>query len=176
MEEKETQEVQEVRQEKQVDIQQVLDDRARTLGFESWEDMEAKILEEKGRLYELLEKTKKEAEEKEKKYRQEMEKLRKDYEERILQTEVKSKLAGKVVDVEKAFRLLKAEKPLYFKEGKIYAEGEELDRALEKFLQENPFLVKAGETGSGITPQTQPRELSPEEKVKESLKKLIGGK
>ncbi|MEM3426726.1 hypothetical protein [Hydrogenobacter thermophilus] len=174
---------QEVRQEKKQEvnveelIRQKLDEEAKALGFDSWDDMQSKLLEEKGRLYELLEKTKKELNEKEQSYKQEIEKLRKQHEETLLSYEVKSRLSGKAIDAEKAYKLFRAEHKVYVKDGKVYANGEEIEKAIEKFLNENPFLLKPSEAqGAGTSHKTEQAELPPEERIKQAFKKLLGGR
>jgi hypothetical protein len=156
-------------------VRKHLDEQARYLGFESWDDLQAKILEEKGKLYEALEQERRKAKEIEKQYKEQLKQLQKEKEELLIEYQVKSKLADKVIDADKALKLLKAEKKIEIRDGKILIDGEDVDTAIEKFLNENPFLVKAV-SGSGsphTTEQTEPQ--SPEEKLKQALRKLLGG-
>jgi hypothetical protein len=156
-------------------VKKHLDEQARYLGFESWDDLQAKILEEKGKLYEALEQERKKAKEIEKQYKEQLKQLQKEKEELLIEYKVKSKLADKVIDADKALKLLKAEKTIQIKDGKVLIDGEDVDTAIEKFLNENPFLVKAvGGSGSPhTTEKTEPQ--SPEERLKQALKKLLGG-
>jgi len=156
-------------------VRKHLDEQARYLGFESWDDLQVKILEEKGKLYEALEQERKKVKEIEKQYKEQIKQLQKEKEELLIEYQVKSKLAGKVIDADKALKLLRVEKKIEIKDGKILIDGEDVDTAIEKFLNENPFLVKAI-SGSGAphtTEQTEPQ--SPEEKLKQALKKFLGG-
>ena len=152
-----------------------LDEQAKYLGFESWDDMQAQLLEQKGKLYEALEQERKKAKEIEKQYREQLKQLQKEKEELLTEYQVKSKLADKVIDADKALRLLKAEKRIEIRNGNVFIDGEEVDTAIEKFLNENPFLVKAigGSGAPHTTEQTEPQ--SPEERLKQALKKLLGG-
>jgi len=156
-------------------VKKHLDEQARYLGFESWDDLQAKILEEKGKLYEALEQERKKAKEIEKYYKEQLKQLQKEKEELLIEYKVKSKLADKVIDADKALKLLKAEKKIEVKDDKVLIDGEDVDTAIEKFLNENPFLVKAvGGSGSPhTTEKTEPQ--SPEERLKQALKKLLGG-
>jgi ElaB/YqjD/DUF883 family membrane-anchored ribosome-binding protein len=156
-------------------VRRHLDEQARYLGFESWDDLQAKILEEKGKLYEALEQERKKVKEIEKQYKEQLKQLQKEKEELLTEYQVKSKLADKVIDADKALKLLRAEKRIEIKDGKVLIDGEDVDTAIEKFLNENPFLVRAV-SGSGsphTTEKTEPQ--SPEEKLKQALKKLLGG-
>ena len=156
-------------------VRKHLNEQARYLGFESWDDLQAKILEEKGKLYEALEQERKRAKEIEKQYKEQLKQLQKEKEELLTEYQVKSKLAPKVIDADKALKLLKAEKKVEIKDGKILIDGEDVDTAIEKFLNENPFLVRAvgGSGAPHTTEQTEPQ--SPEEKLKHALRKLLGG-
>lgn len=159
-------------------LQEELDRRAKDLGYESWDDMQAKHLEQQGRLYELIEKTKKEAEEKTKALLDELERERREKLDILTQYEVKQKLAQRdVVDVEKAFKLLRAEAQIEVKNGKVYINSEEADKYIEKFLQENSFLLKAKGSGSGAghTTSTE-RPATPVERIRQGLEKLLGGR
>lgn len=177
----EMQETQEVREaKKEVDIESVLrqrlDEEAKALGYESWDDMQTKLLEEKGRYYELLEKVKKEAEEKQRKAQEEIANLKRQYEETIIRYETLKHFKD-AIDPEKAFKLFKSEKEIYVKDGKVYADGEPIEKAIEKFLAENPFLLKPTQKqGAGTTPvQQTEKETSPQDKLRQAFKKLIGG-
>ncbi len=177
----ETQAVQEVKETKQeVDteslLRQKLDEEARALGFEDWDTMQAKLLEEKGRYYELLEKVKKEAEEKQRKAQEEIVNLKKQYEETIVRYETLKHFKD-AIDPDKAFKLFRSEKEVYIKDGKVYADGEPIEKAIEKFLTENPYLLKPTQKqGAGTTPAQQTEKLpSPQEKLRQAFKKLIGG-
>ncbi|MFZ8784995.1 hypothetical protein [Thermocrinis sp.] len=187
MEEKQEQQTQEQTQAQQKTEQKVetvnveelvkkhLDEQAKYLGFESWDDMQAQLLEQKGKLYEALEQERKKAKEIEKQYKEQLKQLQKEKEELLTEYQVKSKLADKVIDADKALKLLKAEKKIEVREGKVLIDGEDVDTAIEKFLNENPFLVRAV-GGSGAPHTTEQTELqSPEEKLKQALKKLLGG-
>jgi ElaB/YqjD/DUF883 family membrane-anchored ribosome-binding protein len=156
-------------------VKKHLDEQAKYLGFESWDDMQAQLLEQKGKLYEALEQERKKAKEIEKQYREQLKQLQKEKEELLTEYQVKSKLTDKVIDADKALKLLKAEKTIQVKDGKVLIDGEDVDTAIEKFLNENPFLVRAvGGSGSPhATEKTEPQ--SPEEKLKHALKKLLGG-
>ena len=156
-------------------VRKHLDEQARYLGFESWDDLQAKILEEKGKLYEALEQERKKAREIEKQYKEQLKQLQKEKEELLIELKVKSRLADKVIDADKALKLLRAEKKIEIKDGKILIDGEDVDTAIEKFLNENPFLVRAvgGSGAPHTTEQTEPQ--SPEEKLKHALRKLLGG-
>lgn len=156
-------------------VKKHLDEQAKYLGFESWDDMQAQLLEQKGKLYEALEQERKKAKEIEKQYKEQLKQLQKEKEELLTEYQVKNKLADKVIDADKALKLLKAEKKIEVKDGKVLIDGEDVDTAIEKFLNENPFLVKAvGGSGSPhATEKTEPQ--SPEEKLKQALKKLLGG-
>jgi DNA polymerase III delta prime subunit len=156
-------------------VKKHLDEQARYLGFESWDDLQAKILEEKGKLYEALEQERKRVKEIEKQYKEQLKQLQKEKEELLIEYKVKSKLADKVIDADKALKLLKAEKKIEVKDGKVFIDNEDVDTAIEKFLNENPFLVKAvgGSGAPHTTEQTEPQ--SPEERLKQALKKLLGG-
>ena len=94
----------------------------------------------------------------------------------MIELKVKSKLADKVIDADKALKLLRAEKKIEIKNNnEILIDGDDVDTAIEKFLNENPFLVRAV-GGSGAPhniEQTEPQ--SPEEKLKRALRKLLGG-
>jgi DNA polymerase III delta prime subunit len=156
-------------------VRKHLDEQARYLGFESWDDLQAKILEEKGKLYEALEQERKKVKEIEKQYKEQLRQLQKEKEELLIEYQVKSKLADKVIDADKALKLLRAEKKIEIRDGKILIDGEDVDTAIEKFLNENPFLVRAV-SGSGAphtTEKTEPQ--SPEERLKQALRKLLGG-
>ncbi len=187
MEERQEQQTQEQTQTQQATEQKVetvnveelvrkhLDEQARYLGFESWDDLQAKILEEKGKLYEALEQERRKVKEIEKQYKEQLKQLQKEKEELLIEYKVKSRLADKVIDADKALKLLKAEKKIEVKDGKILIDGEDVDTAIEKFLNENPFLVRAV-SGSGAphtTEQTEPQ--SPEERLKQALKKFLSG-
>jgi len=156
-------------------VKKHLNEQARYLGFESWDDMQAQLLEQKGKLYEALEQERKKAKEIEKQYKEQLKQLQKEKEELLTEYQVKSKLADKVIDAGKALKLLKAEKKIEIRDGKILIEGEDVDTAIEKFLNENPFLVRAvgGSGAPHTTEKTEPQ--SPEEKLKQALKKLLGG-
>ena len=156
-------------------VKKHLDEQAKYLGFESWDDMQAQLLEQKGKLYEALEQERKKAKEIEKQYKEQLKQLQKEKEELLTEYQVKSKLADKVIDADKALKLLKAEKKIEVKDGKVLIDGEDVDTAIEKFLNENPFLVKAvgGSGAPHTTEQTEPQ--SPEERLKQALKKLLGG-
>jgi len=156
-------------------VKRHLDEQARYLGFESWDDMQARLLEQKGKLYEALEQERKKAKEIEKQYKEQLKQLQKEKEELLTEYQVKSKLADKVIDADKALKLLKAEKKIEVKDGKVLIDGEDADTAIEKFLNENPFLVRAvgGSGAPHTTEQTEPQ--SPEERLKQALKKLLGG-
>jgi hypothetical protein len=156
-------------------VRKHLDEQAKYLGFESWDDLQAKILEEKGKLYEALEQERKKAKEIEKQYKEQLKQLQKEKEELLIELKVKSRLADKVIDADKALKLLRAEKKIEIKDGKILIDGEDVDTAIEKFLNENPFLVRAvgGSGAPHTTEKTEPQ--SPEEKLKQALKKLLGG-
>mgnify|MGYP000358970144 CR=1 FL=1 len=156
-------------------VRKHLDEQARYLGFESWDDLQAKILEEKGKLYEALEQERKKAREIEKQYKEQLKQLQKEKEELLIELKVKSRLADKVIDADKALKLLRAEKKIEIRDGKILIDGEDVDTAIEKFLNENPFLVRAvgGSGAPHTTEQTEPQ--SPEEKLKHALRKLLGG-
>ncbi len=156
-------------------VRKHLDEQARYLGFESWDDMQAQLLEQKGKLYEALEQERKKVKEIERQYKEQLKQLQKEKEELLIEHQVKSKLAQKVIDADKALKLLKAEKKIEIKGGKILIDGEDVDTAIEKFLNENPFLVKAV-SGSGAphtTENTEPQ--SPEEKLKQALKRFLSG-
>jgi len=167
---------------KQQDISEILaqelDKRARDLGYKDWEDMQAKLLEEQGRFYELLEKTKKEAEEKTKKLLEELERERKEKLELLTSLEIKKLLSQReVVDVEKAFKLLRAEGQMEVKDGKVFINGEPAEKFLEKFLQENAFLLKVKGQGSGAGHNTASEKvLTPEERIRQGIEKMLGGK
>jgi ElaB/YqjD/DUF883 family membrane-anchored ribosome-binding protein len=137
--------------------------------------LQAKVLEEKGKLYEALERERQKAKEIEKQYKEQLKQLQKEKEELLTEYQVKNRLADKVIDADKALKLLKAEKKIEFRDGKVFIDGEDVDTAIEKFLNENPFLVKAvGGSGSPhTTEKTEPQ--SPEERLKQALKKLLGG-
>jgi len=156
-------------------VRKHLDEQAKYLGFESWDDLQAKILEEKGKLYEALEQERKKAKEIEKQYKEQLKQLQKEKEELLIELKVKSRLADKVIDADKALKLLRAEKKIEIRDGKILIDGEDVDTAIEKFLNENPFLVRAvgGSGAPHTTEQTEPQ--SPEEKLKHALRKLLGG-
>jgi len=156
-------------------VRKHLDEQAKYLGFESWDDMQAQLLEQKGKLYEALEQERKKAKEIEKQYKEQLKQLQKEKEELLIEYQVKSKLAGRVIDPDKALKLLKAEKKIEIRDGKVQIDGEDVDTAIEKFLNENPFLVKAvgGSGAPHTTEKTEPQ--SPEEKLKQALKKLLGG-
>ncbi|MFZ8860839.1 MAG: hypothetical protein ACO2PP_10105, partial [Thermocrinis sp.] len=156
-------------------VRKHLDEQAKYLGFESWDDLQAKILEEKGKLYEALEQERKKAKEIEKQYKEQLKQLQKEKEELLIELKVKSRLADKVIDADKALKLLRAEKKIEIKDDKILIDGEDVDTAIEKFLNENPFLVRAvgGSGAPHTTEQTEPQ--SPEEKLKHALRKLLGG-
>jgi len=157
-------------------VRKHLDEQARYLGFESWDDLQAKILEEKGKLYEALEQERKKAKEIEKQYKEQLKQLQKEKEELLIELKVKSKLADKVIDADKTLKLLKAEKKIEIKDNnKILIDGEDVDTAIEKFLNENPFLVRAvgGSGAPHIIEQTEPQK--PEEKLKRALRKLLEG-
>jgi len=156
-------------------VRKHLDEQAKYLGFESWDDLQAKILEEKGKLYEALEQERRKVKEIEKQYKEQLKQLQKEKEELLTEYQVKSKLADKVIDADKALKLLKAEKKIEVREGKVLIDGEDVDTAIEKFLNENPFLVRAvgGSGAPHTTEQTEPQ--SPEERLKQALKKLLGG-
>ena len=156
-------------------VRKHLDEQARYLGFENWDDLQAKILEEKGKLYEALEQERKKAREIEKQYKEQLKQLQKEKEELLIELKVKSRLADKVIDADKALKLLRAEKKIEIRDGKILIDGEDVDTAIEKFLNENPFLVRAvgGSGAPHTTEKTEPQ--SPEEKLKQALKKLLGG-
>jgi len=156
-------------------VKRHLDEQAKYLGFASWDDMQAQLLEQKGKLYEALEQERKKTKEIEKQYKEQLKQLQKEKEELLTEYQVKSKLADKVIDADKALKLLKAEKKIEIRDGKILIDGEDVDTAIEKFLNENPFLVRAV-SGSGAphtTEQTEPQ--SPEERLKQALRKLLGG-
>ncbi len=156
-------------------VRKHLDEQARYLGFESWDDMQAQLLEQKGKLYEALEQERKKAKEIEKQYKEQLKQLQKEKEELLTEYQVKSKLADKVIDPDKALKLLKAEKTIHVKDGKVLIDGEDVDTAIEKFLNENPFLVKAV-SGSGAPHTTEKAEpQSPEERLKQALKKFLSG-
>jgi hypothetical protein len=159
-------------------LAQELDKRARDLGYRDWEDMQAKLLEEQGRFYELLEKTKKEAEEKIKKLLEELERERKEKLELFTSLEIKKLLSQReVVDVEKAFKLLRAEGQMEVKDGKVFINGEPAEKFLEKFLQENTFLLKVKGQGSGAGHNTASEKvLTPEERIRQGIEKMLGGK
>ena len=185
MEERQEQQTQEQTQQKTeqtvetVNVEEIvkkhLDEQARYLGFENWDDLQAKVLEEKGKLYEALEQERKKAKEIEKQYKEQLKQLQREKEELLTEYQVKSKLADKVIDADKALKLLKAEKRIEIRDGKVLIDGEEVDTAIEKFLNENPFLVKAiGGSGSPhTTEKTEPQ--TPEERLRQALKKLLGG-
>ncbi len=158
-------------------VEKHLDEWARYIGFESWDDMQAQLLEQKGKLYEALEQERKKAKEIEKQYKEQLKQLQKEKEELLIEYQVKSKLADKAIDADKALKLLKAEKKIEIaKDGKVLIDGEDVDTAIEKFLNENPFLVKAvGGSGSPhTTEKTEPQ--SPEQRLRQALmKKLLGG-
>ena len=156
-------------------VKKHLDEQAKYLGFESWDDMQAQLLEQKGKLYEALEQERKKAKEIEKQYKEQLKQLQKEKEELLTEYQVKSKLADKVIDADKALKLLKAEKKIEVKDGKVLIDGEDVDTAIEKFLNENPFLVKAvgGSGAPHATEKTEPQ--SPEERLKQALKKILGG-
>jgi hypothetical protein len=159
-------------------LAQELDKRARDLGYRDWEDMQAKLLEEQGRFYELLEKTKKEAEEKIKKLLEELERERKEKLELFTSLEIKKLFSQReVVDVEKAFKLLRAEGQMEVKDGKVFINGEPAEKFLEKFLQENAFLLKVKGQGSGAGHNTASEKvLTPEERIRQGIEKMLGGK
>jgi len=159
-------------------LAQELDKRARDLGYRDWEDMQAKLLEEQGRFYELLEKTKKEAEEKTKKLLEELERERKEKLELFTSLEIKKLFSQReVVDVEKAFKLLRAEGQMEVKDGKVFINGEPAEKFLEKFLQENAFLLKVKGQGSGAGHNTASEKvLTPEERIRQGIEKMLGGK
>lgn len=177
---REVQEVKETKETKQeVDIESVLrrrlNEEARALGFEDWDTMQAKLLEEKGRYYELLEKVKKEAEEKQRKAQEEIANLKRQYEETIVRHEALKHFKD-AIDPEKAFKLFRTEKEIYVKDGKVYADGEPIEKAIEKFLTENPFLLKPTQKqGAGTTPAQAEKEMSPQDKLRQAFRKLIGG-
>jgi hypothetical protein len=156
-------------------VRKHLDEQAKYLGFESWDDLQAKILEEKGKLYEALEQERKKVKEIEKQYKEQLKQLQKEKEELLIEYQVKGKLIGRVIDADKALKLLKAEKKIEIKDNKVLIDGEDVDTAIEKFLNENPFLVRAvgGSGAPHTTEQTEPQ--SPEEKLKQALRKLLGG-
>jgi ElaB/YqjD/DUF883 family membrane-anchored ribosome-binding protein len=156
-------------------VRKHLDEQAKYLGFESWDDLQAKILEEKGKLYEALEQERKKVKEIERQYKEQLKQLQKEKEELLIEYQVKNKLAGKVIDADKALKLLKAEKKIEVKDGKVLIDGEDVDTAIEKFLNENPFLVRAvgGSGAPHTTEQTEPQ--SPEERLKQALKRFLSG-
>ncbi len=156
-------------------VRKHLDEQARYLGFESWDDMQAQLLEQKGKLYEALEQERKKAKEIERQYKEQLKQLQKEKEELLIEYQVKNKLTQRVIDADKALKLLKAEKTIHVKDGKVLIDGEDVDTAIEKFLNENPFLVKAI-GGSGAPHTTEKAEpQSPEEKLKQALKRFLSG-
>jgi len=167
-----TQKTQEVDVEKI--IEQALNEKAKYLGFESWDDLQVKILEEKGKLYEALEQERKKLREFEKTYKEQIRQLQKEKEELLIESVLKQKLS-KAIDIEKAMKLLRTEKHIEVKNNKILINGNEnIDEEIEKFFEENPFLLRAA-GGSGTPHRTETEVKTKEDMLREALKKLLGG-
>lgn len=177
-EQPQTQQTQQEQKAETVNVEELvkkhLDEQAKYLGFESWDDMQAQLLEQKGKLYEALEQERKKAKEIEKQYKEQLKQLQKEKEELQIEYQVKSKLADKAIDADKALKLLKAEKNIQIgTNGKVLIDGEDVDTAIEKFLSENPFLARATVSGSGSPHTTEKEPQSPEERLKQALRKFL---
>ena len=155
-------------------IQEELDKRARELGFESWDDLQAQHLERMGKYEELLEKTKEKYSREAQKAREEAERYRKLYEETVLRTEIKTKAVQMgAADPEVVYELLS--KKAKVENGKVLVDGKPVEEALKELFEKKPYLVKASQRqGSGATHEL-PKDLEklpPQERLKIAFKRM----
>jgi len=152
-------------------VQQKLDEYARYLGFESWDDMQVKILEQEGKTQEYIEKLRENYTKQLTELQKQVETYKKRYEETILKNAIIATATQKgAVDPEAIFAMLS---PKAVVDGdEILIDGKSVEEAIEELLSKKPYLRKAGPSGTGAPNVTAQEPENFEELLKNPQKLL----
>jgi len=136
-------------------VKERLDEHARALGFESWDDMQVKILEQEGRTQEYIEKLKENYNKQLAQLQKEAQEYKRKYEETVIKSAILGEASQLSVDPELVYALLR-DKAVIAENG-VMVDGKPVREAVEELLRKRPHLAKATGAGSG-TPSVQTEE------------------
>ncbi len=152
-------------------VQQKLDEYAQYLGFESWDDMQTKILEQQGKTQEYIDKLRENYTKQITELQRQAETYKKMYEETVLKSTIVSVASQKgAIDPEIVFTMLKDRAVI---DGdKVLIDGKSPEEAIEELLNQKPYLRKASPSGTGATNTTAGEPQDFEELLKDPKKLL----
>ncbi len=152
-------------------VREKLDEHARYLGYEDWDDMQTKILEQQGKTQEYIDKLKENYTKQLAQVQKELQEYKQKYEETVIKNSIISVASQVSVDPELVYALLR-EKAIIADKG-VLVDGKEVKAAIEELLRQRPHLAKPSGPGSG-SPNApgEPQPQSYEELLKDP-KKLI---
>lgn len=153
-------------------LREKLDEQARYLGYEDWDDMQTKILEQQGKTQEYIDKLKEEYTKKLLESQKQAEEFRRKYEETVIKNALLTVANGRSVDPELVYELLS--KRAVLSDGKVLIDGKSVEEAVEELLQKKPHLAKPAPPGSGAgnTSASEPQKLTYEDLLKDPQKLL----
>ncbi|GAB6066021.1 hypothetical protein JCM9492_11130 [Aquifex pyrophilus] len=152
-------------------VQQKLDEYARSLGFEDFDDLQMKLLEKEGKTQEYIDKLRENYTKQLAELQKQAETYKKLYEETVLKNAILTTATQKgAVDPEIIFTMLKDRAIL---DGdRILVDGKPVEEAVEELLEKKPYLRKASPPGTGA-PNTTTAEPQDFEELLKNPQKLL---
>ena len=155
----------------QIDVQAIIDEFARSLGFENADELQMKILELEGKQQEYIEKLKENYTKQIAELQKQVEVYKRKYEESVLRNTILSIATRKgAVDPDVVFAML--EKKATIDGDKILIDGKTPEEAIEELLNSKPYLRKASPPGTGA-PNTTVQESQDFEELLKNPQKLL---
>ncbi len=152
-------------------IQRILDENAKYLGFENWDDLQLQVLEQKGKTQEYIDKMREDYNKRMAELQRQLETYKKMYEETVLRSTILSVASKKgAIDPEAVFSMLKDKAVI--DNGKVFVDGKDPETAIEELLNQKPYLKKASPSGTGA-PNTTTQEPKDFEELLKDPKKLL---
>jgi len=154
-----------------VDPQAILDEFARSLGFESADELQMKILELEGKQQEYIDKLRENYTKQITQLQKEAETYRKMYEETVIKNTILSVATRKgAIDPEAVYTMVREKAVM--ESGKVLIDGKEPEKAIEELLEKKPYLKKASPPGTGAPNTTSSQPQDYEELLKNPEKLL----
>jgi len=158
-------------QNQSIDVQAIIDEFARSLGFENADELQMKIFELEGKHQEYVEKLRENFTKQITELQKQAETYKRMYEETVLKNTILSIANQKgAVDPEIIYTMLKDK--AIIDNGKVFIDGKSPEEAIEKLLEERPYLRKASPPGTGAPNTTTQETLTYEELLKNPQKLL----
>ncbi len=152
-------------------VQEKLDSYAKDFGFEDWDDMQSKLLEQQGKTQEYIDKLRENYNKQLTQVSKERDEYKERYEKSVIKNQILTVASQLSVDPELVYELL-SKKAVVQEDESVLIDGKGVKEAVEEFLSQRPHLAKPTGTGSGATntSQGEPEPASYEELLKDPIK------